>query len=264
MDKVMLKSACITRLLNPSLGLIVLFSLLAGCVTETNDPMLSNADPERFVKMSIGAATEYIKEGNTEAALRHLDGALKKDSNSAEAHNALALVYRLTGDKALEEKHYKLAIRYDPKFSQARNNYGTFLYNQGRYKDALYQLERASQDPLYEKRAVALENMGRCYLKLGDKNQAEAVFLEAIRKDERMARSYLELADLAYREQDMNKTADYIEQFSALSRHTPRSLWLGIQAQRVVGNQNALASYELALRNLYPQSAEYKAFLRSQ
>jgi len=43
-----------------------------------------------------------------------------------------------------------------------------------------------------------------------------------------------------------------------------QSLWLGIRIERRMGDQNALASYELALKRLYPDSEEYKAWAASQ
>ncbi|MDQ8037071.1 MAG: hypothetical protein REI12_06580, partial [Pedobacter sp.] len=46
---------------------------------------------------------------------------------------------------------------------------------------------------------------------------------------------------------------------------TPQSLWLGIRLGRQLGdNKDALASYELALRRLYPGSPEYKLYQDSQ
>ena len=43
-----------------------------------------------------------------------------------------------------------------------------------------------------------------------------------------------------------------------------RGLWLGIRLERIYGDTDALASYELALKHLYPDSPEYKAYLQSQ
>ncbi len=235
-----------------------------GCVTEIEEPVFQKSDPQRFTEVSIAAAAEYIKEGNAETAFKHLKRALEKAPKSPEAHNAMALVYRLTGDKKLEEKHFKLSLRYDSTLSKARNNYATFLYNENRYKEALKQLKKAANDPGYENRAVAFENMGRCYLKLADLEKAEEAFLSATRADGRMSRSYLELADIAFKKNDRQGAADYVEQYGLLARHTPRSLWLGIQVQRVVGDRDKLASYELALRKLYPNSAEYQAYIQSE
>ena len=41
-------------------------------------------------------------------------------------------------------------------------------------------------------------------------------------------------------------------------------LLLGIQLAKVNGDSNAEASYSMALRNLYPQSAEYQSYQRAQ
>ena len=57
--------------------------------------------------------------------------------------------------------------------AQARNNYGTYLYQLQRYNDAIEQFTRAGATLGYEQRYQSLENLGRIYLKLGDVANAE-------------------------------------------------------------------------------------------
>ena len=65
------------------------------------------------------------------------------------------------------EGYFKRAISADLKNAQARNNYGTYLYQLERYKDAIEQFEIAGATLGYDQRFRALENMGRIYLKQG-------------------------------------------------------------------------------------------------
>ncbi|HBF06601.1 MAG TPA: type IV pilus biogenesis/stability protein PilW, partial [Gammaproteobacteria bacterium] len=58
--------------------------------------------------------------------------------------------------------------------------------------------------------------------------------------------------------------ARYLREYSSIARHTPRSLWLGIQIERVNGDADAMASYVLALRNLYPKSPEYRRYMETK
>jgi type IV pilus assembly protein PilF len=46
--------------------------------------------------------------------------------------------------------------------------------------------------------------------------------------------------------------------------HTPHSLWLGIQIERVLGDRNALSSYGMLLRNNFPAAEETKLYLKSK
>lgn len=254
------------RSVNSVFGLLAIacFVLIgAACSTSSEKPFQHKANPQRLIELSVGAAARYVKVGQLDKAKRHLNKALEADSKSASAHNTYGLVYRMEGEDELAEKHYRLAIKYDRNYSQAHNNYGTLLYQQGRYAESLEQLKIAAADPQYDRRAQTFENIGRCAQRLGDIEQAKQAFQKAVRLDSRMARSLLELAKISYSDQQYVNASTYLKRFDAIAKHTPESLWLGIQTQRVLGDKDVLASYELALRSMYPNSAEYKEYLKS-
>ncbi len=236
---------------------------VVACVTESNSDLLKKKDKDRYIQNSVAAALEYLQAGDTKNAYRHLNNAMESNPKSGEVHNAMALMYRFMQDSVNEEKEFKLAIRYDGQLSKARNNYAVFLFQQDRFKEALFQLEKASKDPSYENRGLVFENMGRAYLGLQDVVKAETSFKEALRLDSELIRSYLELAQISFMRGDLKQANQYLQQFGNLGRHTARSLWLGIQIERVLGHKDALASYEVALRNIFPDSAEYRAYKAS-
>ena len=47
-------------------------------------------------------------------------------------------------------------------------------------------------------------------------------------------------------------------------QQSPRGLLLGLEIADQTGDRDALSSYELALRNLYPDSAEYRVWMERQ
>ena len=47
-------------------------------------------------------------------------------------------------------------------------------------------------------------------------------------------------------------------------QQSPRGLLLGLQIADATGDQDVLSSYELALRNLYPESPEYRDWMERQ
>ncbi len=243
---------------------LALFSgLLASCAQQEVSVDGRVFDKQKAVAVSIQAGIEYIKAGVPEAAQRHLDRAIQLDPHSAEAHNALALLYQQTGDVQLEEAHLKKALSENSQYSQARNNYGSFLYRQGKYKAALKQLTYAAEDTHYDKRDLAYENMGHCAARLGNLALAEQSFTKALRLNPTLVDDYLELAQLAFAQQQWQKSNNYLKQFSTARRQTARSLWLGIQLARQLNLKDDLSSYELALKNLYPNSAEYQLYQQS-
>lgn len=55
-------------------------------------------------------------------------------------------------------------------------------------------------------------------------------------------------------------SARYYAGYAQLSQQNARSLWLGVQLARALDDDNTAASYGLALRNLFPGSAEYQLY----
>jgi Tfp pilus assembly protein PilF len=54
---------------------------------------------------------------------------------------------------------------------------------------------------------------------------------------------------------------DYLKQYTDIAAHTPQTLWIGVQAEYPLGNQRAVSAYVQQLREQYPDSEEYQAYL---
>lgn len=258
-------------LITPLLKRFICFSLvllLAACVT-TERGGLAKADDKKTLEYSLQLAMTYIRSGNWDAAKRHLRTALEIDDANAEVNEAMALVFQNTGEIELAEKHYKKAIKLDPKFSRVRNNYGAFLYQQRRYKDAAKQLELVVADTLYSKRSSAYVNMGRAYLQLQELGKAKDAFHRAYLMDRNNVALRFQLADVYFQMEDYPKSQQFYDAYRSQVKQQPaQALWLGIRLAEKFDNDNALSSFSLALKNLYPTSKEYleykKAFSNEQ
>lgn len=247
-----------------ALCLLLLVIPLSGCTVSEIIGSNLQKNPEKRVEVGLQAATEYLKADDVENALRHINKVLELDSKNAEAHQTMALIYTRENKLALAESYYKKAIRYDKTLSSARNNYATLLYSMGRYDEAIEQLLVATNDLEYDNRAQAVQNLGLSYMKQGRMSDAEASFQTAIRLNPKLSRSLLELSDLLLAQKQYKLAARYLRDYAATARHTPRSLWIGIQIERVNGNQDAIASYALSLRNIYPNSVEYRRYMETK
>lgn len=248
----------------PVILLCMLFtSLLAGCVTTMEKPK-SKVDKQQALEANIKLGMTYLQQNQREGAVRSFTKALELDKKSAEAYLGLALIHQLNGELEESEKNFKKALRSRVDFSLAsiQFSYGRLLYQEERYADAIEQFQAAGKDFAYPGRADAVYNTGMCALKTEDRVRAKGAFEHSLNLDPRQANAALELAVMAFDDRDFSNAKKYLDRFSDITRHTPRSLWLGIRIERIFGNKDKEASYALALKNLYPYSKEYLDYKR--
>ena len=233
---------------------------LSGCVTEYQGSRRPDADPAVALGQRVGLARNYIGSGDWENAKRNLELARDIDPDNPEVHEAFGLVYQSTGEYELAEQSFRKALRADPKLSRARNNYAAFLFAQGRFEEAAEEFRKVTQDTLYGARPLAFINLGNSLLQLGDKAGAEEAFNRTLTMDRRNPIALFEMAQLKYDAGDAETANRYYEVYRlVVSRQPPRGLLLGYRIANELGDRNAASSYELALRNLYPDSPEYRA-----
>ncbi|SOC27854.1 type IV pilus assembly protein PilF [Alloalcanivorax xenomutans] len=229
---------------------------LSGCAVESSR---NNVKVDEAVTSRVAAGLQYLQQGNPSEARRHFSRALSLNDNSAKAHNAMALLYNYERDPENEERHYNRALRIDGDYAPALNNYGTLLYSQGRYQEALKLFGRVANDPGYEGRGSAYSNIGLCHLRLDQPEEAKEAFIKALRLQPRSVTPNLELARLYYQEQRYDLGWDYYQQYTQrVGRQDPAGLWLGVRLAHALGRKDQQSSYELALQNLHRGSREYR------
>ncbi len=245
--------------------IILLLSMtISSCVTTERGGIGSKVEPSKALKDTVQLARVYIREGKWNAAKKHLKTALELDDSNAEIYEAMALVFQNTGEIELAEKNYKQSIKLESKAARVRNNYAAFLYKQNRYDEAVEQLEKVVGDTLYNNRAAAFVNLGRSYIQLDDLEKAR----DAFRRSYLMNRSDIpltfELADVHFQLADYPIAQQYYDAYRNQVKQQPaRALWLGIRLAEKFGNKDAVASYSMALKNMYPTSFEFLEYKKA-
>jgi type IV pilus assembly protein PilF len=237
-------------------ALVCVLATLTGCVTESTGGLPDPAAAPERVQAQLDLARGYLEQGNTERARASLNKALDIDSRAVEVHVLLAVLNAAEKENALAERHFKTALNIDPDNSQALNNYGSFLYEQGRYDEAVSHLRKLVKDTDYRARSQAYENLGLAELKINDVTAAEESFNRALQLNYAQPRANLELAQMAYDRGDYRIASEYYDGFRAQARQTARSLCLGMKLSQQTGDTDRMASYALALNNLFPDSRE--------
>ena len=98
-------------------------------------------------------------------------------------------------------------------------------------------------------------------MRLGKESKARQAFVRALTMDRSNSLAMLELAHIEYNAGNYDLAERYLESYRRFRRQqSPRALWLGVRVAHALEDQNAQASRALALRNLYPKSAEYRAY----
>jgi type IV pilus assembly protein PilF len=235
---------------------LLVSALIGGCVTQSEGGMPDPAQPAARVQAQLDLARGYLEQGNMERARTALNKALEIDPRAVEAHVLLAVLNAAEGETALAEQSYKTALGIEPRNAQALNNYGSFLYGEGRYPEAVQYLRILVKDTDYRARSQAYENLGMAELKIGDDQAARESFGRALQLSFTQPQASLELAQMHYDDGDYEAAMEYYDGFRSQTRQTARSLCLGMKLSHEAGDTDRLASYALALNNLFPSSAE--------
>lgn len=235
----------------------VLTISLLGCVSsiETRNTV---ADPDEAFARHIKLAMQYIGSKNRDLARVHLEKAAAFNSKTrrAKLHSGYGLLYQMEQETELAEKHFRHAIASDKKDSMARYNFAAFLYNQGRFKEALQQMQIVSEDLGYERRPQAFYILGLAQRKTGQQAQALGSFEKATQLRLKFAAPYVEAAEIYFAQQKLPIAKWALDQYGLLAQPTAKSLWLAVRIEQRFGNKDGAASQGLKLKNLFPYSSE--------
>lgn len=157
------------------------------------------SDQTIFENTSIHDATiTLINERKTDFYDRHLKKGhfylLNKNFNQAKEsflkaknYQATAEIFTLLGHLASKENRLEeardfclKAIKLDPHFGAAYNDYGVYLLNEGKAQDSLKWFSLAKKSLHYQNRDFSYINSGRAYFSLGEYESALDEFTKAL------------------------------------------------------------------------------------
>ncbi len=237
--------------------------ILAGCST-SSITVKEGVDARKAAKANADLGLRYMVQGNNEIAMKKLKRALEYDDTYAPAHHYIAELYRRLGRNEDADDHYESALRYsEVDDSLLHNNYGAFLCSQERYWEGERQFLKVLDNPVYPRPDQVYENMGLCMQRKPDLDKAEEYLRKALQLNPRLPGALLAMSKVSFEKKNHMSARAYLQRFQSETRHTPESLWLGIQIERILGDRDALASYGLALKGRFPDAPETKLYLES-
>ena len=253
-------------------------SLLSGCQSTPNNDLSGiapyqtstkpsgdrNLDQQEIARVRTSLAAQYIRKNELDAAQRQLEKAFAADSRYAPAYDMMGVLLQQEGSRinlAKADQYFKKAIALDKDFVQAHNNYGVYLSQMKRYREAAEQFEIAGASLGYEGRIGALENLGRTYLQLGDNSAAAKAFLRALDGNRNSIIAHIELVDLLLEQQRVQQAQRLYDETLILVQGqgiSPRLLLQGIKLAAAQNNITTRQQLAHQLLSAYPLSDEAK------
>lgn len=248
--------------------LLTLVTLLSACnpaIRPSSDQNIRPShDTNEAASANLNLGIEYLKQGKYEAALEKLEKARAADPGHPATYNVLGLLYQQINDPKKAEQHFKKALSLYSNDSSTLNNYGSFLCQQNRLEEAETTFLKAAANPLYQSPEIAITNAGLCLYNNQKKDKAKEYFQQALQINPQVSPALIKMCELALDDFNYLSARAYLQRYQQVSRHTARSLWLGIQIERELGDKDAVSSYALLLKNSFPDSDETAILLESK
>lgn len=213
-------------------------------------------DERKRARIRTDLAANYYSSRNYQVALEELRQALTIDPNYPAAHGMLGLVYMDLNDRSRAEESFQRALRLAPGDAEILNNYGWFLCQTSRPKEAIPQFLKALEDPLYRTPSRPLHNAGICAQRSGDEAGAEVYFQRAFQVDPSDPVAMFNLAEIQLRRGDVKRAQFYAERLSKTYQPSAETLWLSTRVARKANDRDSMASYGSQLRRMFPNSRE--------
>ena len=227
--------------------------------TREAPPPQQMASPAERARLHTDLGTGYYERGQMDVAIGELNTAVALDPNYAPAYNIYGLIYAVLGEDRKAEQNFERALQLAPGNPDIHHNWGWYLCQHKREREALVQFETAVSDPLYRTPEIALVNAGRCAQAIGDTRAAESYFRRALAGQPANALANYGLAQIAYKDGRYDEAREAMRRVMQTNNPQPDALRLGVCVERKLGDRQAELSYMSQLRNRYPDAPETRA-----
>ena len=247
------------RAAKPLFVVILGLSLLACAANEVEE-----RNNHEIARTNLQLAVGYLKQGRIDASLEKLHKALEAKPDFAPAHGTLALVYQRKGELEKAEEHFRRALSLNPADGPTHNNYAVMLCQMGKFSEAEKEFLIALKSRNYKTPGSAFENLGVCAIQEGDLKKAEKYFRRALQIDPRLPVSLLNMAEISLKNRRYMSGRAYLQRYLEVGPQSARSLWLGIQIERQLGDEEAVRDYSNQLSRHFPDSDEMGRLLEME
>ena len=251
------------------IAVLAILVLAAACATKEPESQGGTivgevGDARNRARVHTDLAGAYYERGNMGVALDELRLATTADPSYAQAYELLGLVYMELKDARQAESNFERALRLSPNDANINHNYGWFLCQNKREKDSIRYFLQALRNPLYASPARTYSTAGLCSVRAGNTKDAEEFLQRALKADPEDPSALIQLAQMRYRQGNVDEARRFISRYNKLVSPSPESLWLALRIERKLGERVAEQSYANQLRRRFPASREYQSLQRGE
>lgn len=212
--------------------------------------------PESPANVFTDLGIQYLMRGKNDLALENFKTALDADSQSSEAHHAIAILFQRLKRDDLREDHLKQAVSLRPSNASAQTDYGNFLCERENYVEADAHYQKAIATPLYQSPWRAMTSAGICAQRAGRLDAAEKYLREALKVRPNFGPALLALAKISLESGSAFSGRAFIQRYLIGKRSSAEALRVGVEIEEALGDQAAAEAYRSRLRSEFPDSDE--------
>ena len=244
------------RLSTSSLLAILFSCILSACSSQTTKTTPTETKPD--INTLVTASLMQVQQGDLNQAQSMIQRALAIDPNHVDANNIAGLIYGKSNQAEVAVQLFEKALSIAPNDASTLNNYGSFLCDYGRIKDAERKFLKAGSHPSNTNPEIAYTNAGLCALRQPDLEQAADYFKTALDFKQNNSVALYQLAKINLAKQRGIPALERLHAYSQFASHTPQTLKLGIEIGRLMRDKEVEVGYFNLLQNEYPTSEEYQ------
>jgi type IV pilus assembly protein PilF len=236
--------------------LLLCISVAAGAREPTR--LAPGKSPKEAAAVNDQLAIEYMKLDKLSIAQEFAERALDEDPGSAQVQITAGLVYERLESTAKADRAYESAARIGKNDPNILNTYAGYLCRRHRVPEGEALFLKIAKNPAYQTPEVAYLNAGVCMRGTNDLS-AEAYFRRALAIRATMPEALLQLGDLMFERGDPDQSAMIVQRYLGSNAANPDILWLGIKAQRKLGDEAVAADYVRRLQKEFPDSMQARS-----
>lgn len=236
------------------LTLIALAAYLSSCGSLAAKS--ENTKQQAEIHLQLGV--RYMDLNKLDSAKENLLLSIDEDSSNPQTHNALAFLYEKLQKYNDAEDEYETALDMRPDDFGIQNNFGRFLCEHGDAEKGLALLDAAINNPLNDRKWLALTNAGRCLQSQGRNQEAEGYLRQALEAKNDYAPALAAMQKISYQKKEFWAAKGYFDRYLSVAAPTAEMLYLAILTEDAVSHSDRAKDYEQSLLEKFPASSEAK------